>query len=772
MGTSNSKIEEDKALQLCRERKKFVKQALDGRCSLAATHDMYIQSLKSTGTALRKFVDSSGTAPLDSSLYTSTSATPEPLLQIHKSLSHFSFSSPSASQRIDATDNYSPSPSPPNSTLFHANHMKARGSFSKKVEEKPPISSTATVTSSSTPQNTTPRSVGNSETSPFGDSSLPSETPPWDYFGIFHPIDHQFSSQEGKTMNQSFEHTDDIRRLREEEGIPDLEDEEEKATFHDREDSHDSEDEFDEPATDTLVRSFENFNRVHDHAEASASPTVPSAGSATSETELKVQKSNSPDLSPLRAPSSVVVPETDSNKATLKEDCLESKVAPKDLVLSMKDIEFLFIKAYESGKEIPKMLEANKLHFRPIFQAKESGSFSSTFLKACFSCGEDPSQVQEEPAQNSVKYLTWHRTTSSRSSSSRNLLGANLKDDSENLAGNLFDNFCMISGSHASTLDRLYAWERKLYDEVKASEMVRRDYDLKCKILRQLESKGESSQQVDKTRAVVKDLHSRIRVAIHRIDSISKRIENIRDRELQPQLEELIHGLTRMWEVMLECHKLQFLIISIAYHNGNTKISVQSDSHRQITLYLADELSNLSSSFSKWIDAQKSYLQSINGWLLKCVSIAEKSSKKKRRQPEKNPLRFCGPPIYATCGVWFDKLETLPASEVTEAINTLETEIASFVPRQERKEGKHPNYSGLTSRKDDSGIDSAVNMLRDEVLPSSISSFDRFQTSLAGFCGKLNKFAEASVKMYAEVQVAIQRSKSNYDQIKSKSGVV
>ena len=226
-----------------------------------------------------------------------------------------------------------------------------------------------------------------------------------------------------------------------------------------------------------------------------------------------------------------------------------------------------------------------------------------------------------------------------------------------------------------------------------------------------------------------------------------------------------------MWEVMLECHKLQCQIISIAYNNGNTKISVQSDSHRQITLYLEDELSNLSSSFSKWIDAQKSYLQSINGWLLKCVSIAEKSSKKKRRQPE-NPLRFCGPPIYATCGVWFDKLETLPASEVTEAIKTLETEIASFVPRQERKEGKHPNYSGLTSRKDDSGIDSAVNMLRDEVLTSSISSFDRFQTILAGFCGKLNKFAEASVKMYAEVQVAIQRTKNNYDQIKSKSGVV
>lgn len=70
-----------------------------------------------------------------------------------------------------------------------------------------------------------------------------------------------------------------------------------------------------------------------------------------------------------------------------------------------------------------------------------------------------------EPSQNSVKYLTWHRTSSFRSSSSRNLLANDIADPSKIL----FDNFCMVSGSHASTLDRLYAWEKKLYDEVKVS---------------------------------------------------------------------------------------------------------------------------------------------------------------------------------------------------------------------------------------------------------------------------------------------------------------
>lgn len=66
-----------------------------------------------------------------------------------------------------------------------------------------------------------------------------------------------------------------------------------------------------------------------------------------------------------------------------------------------------------------------------------------------------------------MKYLTWHRTESSRSASSQNHLGGLNSDDVEELNSNLFENICMIAGSHASTLDRLYAWERKLYDEVK-----------------------------------------------------------------------------------------------------------------------------------------------------------------------------------------------------------------------------------------------------------------------------------------------------------------
>lgn len=379
MGVSTSRIEEDKALQLCRERKKFVRQALDGRCSLAAAHVTYIQSLKNTGVALRKFVEPE--AQIESSLYTSTTATPEPLALTEKTPSQFSFSSPSASQRVGTL---SPTPSPPNSTRFQANHMKFRGSSSRKVEEKPSLPIMGTVISSSTPQNMTPLSTEKPEISSFEDPSLPSGTAPWDYFGLFHPIDHQFSVQggmgKGMSMSQGFENTDDIRRLREEEGIPELEDEEEKVLFRGKEESQDSEDEFDEPATDTLVRSFKNLNREHEHGEGShehaeynVSPNIPSAGSVASDSEfLNGEKSNSPDLSPLRTITSVISVQTDKNKTPVKEDCMENKVAPKDFFSSIRDVEYLFIKASECSKEVPRMLEANKLHFRPIVPGKES----------------------------------------------------------------------------------------------------------------------------------------------------------------------------------------------------------------------------------------------------------------------------------------------------------------------------------------------------------------------------------------------------------------
>lgn len=207
-----------------------------------------------------------------------------------------------------------------------------------------------------------------------------------------------------------------------------------------------------------------------------------------------------------------------------------------------------------------------------------------------------------------------------------------------------------------------------------------------------------------------------------------------------------------MWEVMFECHKLQFQVISVAYNNAHSKISIKSDSHRQITIHLENELSSLSSSFTKWISAQKFYLQAINNWLVKCVSLPQKSSRRKRRAPPPPPLRDFGPPIYATCSVWLDLLDWLPSKELTDSIKSLASETSHFLPRQEKNQGK-------------SGSETAVNLLADDASEDWISGFDRFRSSLVGFLGQLNNFSENSVQMYADLKKAIQDAKIKYDEL-------
>lgn len=756
MGASISKIEDDKALLLCRERKRFVRQALDGRCSLAAAHVAYIQSLRNTGTALRKFVQPEITS--ESSLYTtSTSATPEPLALTDKSISQFSNSSPSLSQHVEASEPFSPVPSPPYSGRFHVNHMKSGRNNARTVEEKPPVPLTATVQRSSPPPKRTESDLDESFEAP-----PPPGTPPWDYFGLFHPIDNQFSFQDGKGLSHGFDNADDIRRLREEEGIPELEEEGEKASMNDREDDcTDSDDEFDKPSSEPLVRMYRNRNEELDKPSTNIPSDVPTAASIASESEQQNGEKTLPNngqyetdetslMTPTKTTSSVI---TVSVNGKDREFGSGKKLPAKDFFSSVKEIEDLFLKASESGREVPRMLEANKVGFHPLFpQEIAHKSKASMYLTACFTCCTEEAQLPEAPPPNEVKCLTWHGSASSRSSSSRNPLGPTSKDEVDDLSSNLFGSICMNSGSHASTLDRLYAWERKLYDEVKVSGIVRREYDMKCKLLRDQDSRNEPAYRIDKTRSSVKDLHSRIRVAIQRIDSISKTIEELRDKELQPQLEELIGGLTRMWRMMLDCHKHQYNIIAAASNNGSIKLSaIHSEAHRQATILLQFQLTSLCSSFTKWILSHKSYLEAINGWLLKCIFLLpgrQKSSR--RRNPQFSPRRSLAPPIFVTCRDWLKLLDELPAQEVADAIKVLVDVTARFLPRQEKGHGARRaggRYEELQAN---------------EVEDWSLN-YDSLQSGMVAFLDRLKSFAEVSVEKYEDLQKSIAEARAAYE---------
>lgn len=72
--------------------------------------------------------------------------------------------------------------------------------------------------------------------------------------------------------------------------------------------------------------------------------------------------------------------------------------------------------------------------------------------------------------------------------------------------------------------------------------------------LRSHDVKGDDPSSVEKTGAAIRDLHTQIKVSIHSVEAISKRIETLRDEELQPQLLELVKGY------VIHIHMISFLL--------------------------------------------------------------------------------------------------------------------------------------------------------------------------------------------------------------------
>jgi hypothetical protein len=75
---------------------------------------------------------------------------------------------------------------------------------------------------------------------------------------------------------------------------------------------------------------------------------------------------------------------------------------------------------------------------------------------------------------------------------------------------------------------------------LQAGERLRIEYEKRLTHLRNQDVKGEEPTSVDKTCAALRSLHTRLKVSIHTVQSVSRRIEILRDEELHPQLMELI----------------------------------------------------------------------------------------------------------------------------------------------------------------------------------------------------------------------------------------
>uniref|UniRef100_A0A0D9Y963 DUF632 domain-containing protein n=2 Tax=Oryza TaxID=4527 RepID=A0A0D9Y963_9ORYZ len=203
--------------------------------------------------------------------------------------------------------------------------------------------------------------------------------------------------------------------------------------------------------------------------------------------------------------------------------------------------------------------------------------------------------------------------------------------------------------THATVLDRMLAWEKKLYDEVKAGELMKIDYQKKVALLHKQKKRGVKLETLEKTKAAVSHLHTR---------------------------------MANMWSSMHHHHKWQLVIISgIRNFEAPPVPRETTDQHYKQTCDLRDIVREWHMQFEKLMDHQKGYIRALNAWLKLNLIPIESNLKEK----VSSPPRLVEPPIKDLLYAWHDQLERLPIELAKTAIKSFAEVISNIVLLQEEE---------------------------------------------------------------------------------------
>ncbi|XVF48489.1 hypothetical protein PTKIN_Ptkin03bG0194700 [Pterospermum kingtungense] len=334
-----------------------------------------------------------------------------------------------------------------------------------------------------------------------------------------------------------------------------------------------------------------------------------------------------------------------------------SKTAPEDfrrvvkgvpsvnLMQILNEIDDHFLKASETAQEVSKMLEATRLHYHSNF-ADNRGHI--------------------DHSARVMRVITWNRSFRGMTN------GENGKDefDSEEYE------------THATVLDKLLAWEKKLYDEVKQGELMKLEYKRKVAWLNKQKKRGASAESLEKTKAAVSHLHTRYIVDMQSMDSTVSEVNRLRDEQLYPKLVTLVDGMANMWASMCIHHDSQLKIVEKLRSLDIALASKETTKHHhERTIQLHNVVLEWHSQFDKFVTHQKQYIQSLNGWLKLNLIPIESSLKEKISSPP----RMQNPPIQALLQTWHDCLEKLPDEVAKSAISSFAAVIKTIIIHQDEE---------------------------------------------------------------------------------------
>ncbi|ONL99876.1 hypothetical protein ZEAMMB73_Zm00001d029946 [Zea mays] len=295
-------------------------------------------------------------------------------------------------------------------------------------------------------------------------------------------------------------------------------------------------------------------------------------------------------------------------------------------------IEEYFVKAADSGNDVSELLEASRAQLdRNFRQLKKTVYHSNSVLSALSS--------------------TW---------TSKPPLAVRYKLDT-----NALEMESTEGKSHGSTLERLLAWEKKLYEEVKARESVKIEHEKKLSTLQSLEYRRRDSAKLDKTKASINRLQSLIVVTSQAATTTSSAIVRVRDNELAPQLVQLCFALLGMWRSMNHFHEIQNEIVQqVRGLVDNSMAESTSDLHRLATRDLEAAVAAWHSNFNRLIKYQRDYIRSLYGWLKLTLCQVDSSV------PQEVHASMISRELTSFCDEWKQALDRLPDAVASEAIKS------------------------------------------------------------------------------------------------------
>jgi len=223
------------------------------------------------------------------------------------------------------------------------------------------------------------------------------------------------------------------------------------------------------------------------------------------------------------------------------------------------------------------------------------------------------------------------------------------------------------------TLQRLYIWEKKLYNEVKSEEKMRLLLAKNAKRLKFLDQKGVEAHKIDETQNLVRKLRTKIGVAVRVIAKTSKKIDRVRDEELCPQIKALVQGFVKMWQEKLECFQIQCEAISQA---KNLDSVISGGISRDLAMELEVDLVKCIVNLSSWVNAQKSFVKALNGWLALCLNYRQEETIDGTRPY--SPGRVGAPLVFVICNNWSQAMDRISEKEVVTAMQALVSSVRNL----------------------------------------------------------------------------------------------